>query len=163
MASRAVREVQALKIVNADLANDADLVNPSLNVNVETLADLESIPEAHPWVLQRVSWHDDFSMPDHAIVVNMVKQDCVILWNFLSPQVWSSKSFLGSDSPSVDIRLCHQWSTRFKKLDSTFIFMIYFGSGLTYTMKLYKAYSMGLFLSQMHIVFLTWLPLFATS
>jgi len=53
MASRAVREVQALKIVNADLANDADLVNPSLNVNVETLADLESIPEAHPWVLQR--------------------------------------------------------------------------------------------------------------
>jgi len=48
-----VREVQALKIVNADLANDSDLVNPSLNVNVETLADLESIPEAHPWVLQR--------------------------------------------------------------------------------------------------------------
>ena len=55
MASRAVREVQALKIVNADLANDSDLVNPSLNVNVETFADLESIPEAHPWVLQRVS------------------------------------------------------------------------------------------------------------
>ena len=74
-----MREVQALKIVNADLANDSDLVNPSLNVNVETLADLESIPEAHPWVLQRVSWQVDLSMSHHAIVVNMVKQDCVIL------------------------------------------------------------------------------------
>ena len=54
MASRAVREVQALKIVNKDL-EDYGEVNQSLNANVETLQDLEDIPNSHPWVLERVS------------------------------------------------------------------------------------------------------------
>ena len=53
MASRAVREVQALKIVNNDLEGYAD-VNQSLNANVESLQDLEEIPKSHPWVLERV-------------------------------------------------------------------------------------------------------------
>jgi len=52
MASRAVREVQALKIVNNDLEGYAD-VNQSLNANVESLQDLEEIPKSHPWVLER--------------------------------------------------------------------------------------------------------------
>ena len=54
MASRPVREVQALKIVNKDLEGYED-VNPSLNIPVESLQDLESIPSTHPWVLERVS------------------------------------------------------------------------------------------------------------
>ena len=54
MASRPVREVQALKIVNKDLEGYED-VNPSLNIPVESLHDLESSPSTHPWVLERVS------------------------------------------------------------------------------------------------------------
>ena len=54
MASRAIREVQALNIVAQELSNDIGV--EKLNyASIETLEDLDKIEAEQPWVLNQVS------------------------------------------------------------------------------------------------------------
>ena len=54
MASRAIREVQALNIVAQELSNDIGV--EKLNyASVETLEDLDKIEAEQPWVLNKVN------------------------------------------------------------------------------------------------------------
>ena len=64
MASRAIREVQALNIVAQELSNDIGV--EKLNyASVETLEDLDKIEAEQPWVLSQVNklsfYHDEVS------------------------------------------------------------------------------------------------------
>ena len=64
MASRAIREVQALNIVAQELSNDIGV--EKLNyASVETLEDLDKIESEQPWVLSQVNnyqfYHDEVS------------------------------------------------------------------------------------------------------
>ena len=55
MASRAIREVQALNIVAQELSNDIGV--EKLNyASIETLEDLDKIEAEQPWVLNQVSY-----------------------------------------------------------------------------------------------------------
>ena len=53
MASRPIREVQALNIVTQELPNDIG-VEKLHYAAIETLDDFERIENAEPWVLQQV-------------------------------------------------------------------------------------------------------------
>ena len=54
MASRAIREVQALNIVAQELSNEIGV--EKLNyASIETLEDLDKIEAEQPWVLNQVS------------------------------------------------------------------------------------------------------------
>ena len=53
MASRPIREVQALNIVDQELSNDLG-VEKFRYASIKSIEDLESIEENEPWVLKQV-------------------------------------------------------------------------------------------------------------
>ena len=53
MASRPIREVQALNIVDEELSNDLG-VEKFRYASIDSIEDLKSIEENEPWVLKQV-------------------------------------------------------------------------------------------------------------
>lgn len=70
MSAKAVREVQSLAILRRHLDPESSGGLQLLNfAAVETLQDLETIPENHPWVLESVNvWRLSVSVVDDVVV-----------------------------------------------------------------------------------------------
>lgn len=68
MASRAIREVQALNIVAQELSNEIGV--EKLNyASIETLEDLDKIEAEQPWVLRQVNILLIFLFNSHIVIL----------------------------------------------------------------------------------------------